>query len=280
MTTRTNEQSAAAKAGNNGFSLISSEKLLQLCATMVKCRKLAERAHALFPHGKLDINAAIGQEAAAVGVAIDLLPEDTVAAAPRDLIVNFIHGEPLNMLFARLSSRAAQPDQFQLATGAALAHKTAKNGRIAVAFSSDDSASSGLWREALAQAGALQLPILFVCPAQLSPVPLHRKQQTGGGGEKIPARVCGFPCIPVDGNDVVAVYRVATEAIAHARKGNGATLIECSFDRSTAHDPILKMEAYLTRKGLFSVGWKRKVAAGFTRELNAAVEAGTALLNY
>ena len=278
MTTSTNEQSAAATAGNNGFSLISSVKLLQLYATMVKCRKLAERAHALFPQGKLDINAAIGQEAAAVGVAIDLLPEDTVAAAPRDLIVNFIHGEPLNLLFARLSSRAAQPDQFKLALSAALANKTAKNGRIAVAFSSDDSAPSGLWREALSQAGTLQLPILFVCPTQLSPQPQHRKQQTGG--EEIAAQVCGIPCIPVDGHDVVAVYRVATEAIAHARKGNGATLIECSFDRSTAHDPFLKMEAYLTRKGLFSVGWKRKVATGFTRELDAAVEAGTAVLNY
>jgi pyruvate dehydrogenase E1 component alpha subunit len=75
----------------------------------------------------------------------------------------------------------------------------------------------------------------------------------------------------VDGNDVVAVYRVATEAIVHARKGNGPTLIECRFDRSEAHDPILKMEAYLLRKGLFSEELKIEATAGFTSEL-AAIE--------
>jgi TPP-dependent pyruvate/acetoin dehydrogenase alpha subunit len=37
-----------------------------------------------------------------------------------------------------------------------------------------------------------------------------------------------------------------------------------------AHDPILKMEAYLTRKGLFSEKLKRENAASLTKELRAA----------
>jgi TPP-dependent pyruvate/acetoin dehydrogenase alpha subunit len=70
----------------------------------------------------------------------------------------------------------------------------------------------------------------------------------------------------------VAVYRVATEAIMHARKGNGATLIECeTAGGGKAHDPILKMEVYLTRKGLFSEGLKSKTVASFTKELKAAL---------
>ena len=81
---------------------------------------------------------------------------------------------------------------------------------------------------------------------------------------------------------MVAVYRVATEAIAQARKGNGATLIECSFDHRPGHseigprkaqDPILKMEAYLTRKGLFSEEWKAEAEASLTKELEAVMEA-------
>jgi TPP-dependent pyruvate/acetoin dehydrogenase alpha subunit len=109
------------------------------------------------------------------------------------------------------------------------------------------------------------LPILFVCQTSVSNSP-----------ESLTSRDYGFPCIPVDGSDVVAVYRVATEAITHARKGNGATLIECvpcpSADRSEI-DPILKMEAYLTRKGLFSEGLKREVADSFSRELDCTIEA-------
>jgi pyruvate dehydrogenase E1 component alpha subunit len=83
----------------------------------------------------------------------------------------------------------------------------------------------------------------------------------------------GIPVIPVDGNDVVAVYRVSTEAITHARKGNGPTLIDCIFEPSEARDPLLQMETYLTRKGLFSEVWKHQVAAAFKRELDDAVEA-------
>jgi len=75
---------------------------------------------------------------------------------------------------------------------------------------------------------------------------------------------------------VVAVYRVSTEAIAHARKGNGPTLIECILDGS---DPILKMEEYLKRKSLFSEGMKREVMASFARELETAVSVGIQLRN-
>jgi TPP-dependent pyruvate/acetoin dehydrogenase alpha subunit len=82
--------------------------------------------------------------------------------------------------------------------------------------------------------------------------------------------------IPVDGCDLVAIYRVATECITHARKGNGASLIHCvtlhSANRAD-NDPIVKMEAYLSRKGLFRDGLKREVAGSIAAELDAAVEA-------
>ena len=83
-------------------------------------------------------------------------------------------------------------------------------------------------------------------------------------------KACSFPVIAVDGNDAVAVYRVASEAIAHARKGDGPTLIECI--RTKAGDPLLNMEKYLVRKGLFSEEFKRKVAAGCSEKLDAALQ--------
>jgi hypothetical protein len=66
-----------------------------------------------------------------------------------------------------------------------------------------------------------------------------------------------MPVIAVDGNDVVAVYRVAQESIAHARTGSGPTLIvgrigEWYGDASEVTDPIERMKAYLAAKGLSS----------------------------
>jgi TPP-dependent pyruvate/acetoin dehydrogenase alpha subunit len=155
---------------------------------------------------------------------------------------------------------------------AATSSKTEKNGGIAVVFYSEASGAPADWLRALSEAAASRLPILFVCQTKL----LAKRAEIGtpAFSEQIAlhARKCGLPAIPVDGSDLVAVYRVATEAIAHARKGNGATLIECAACRPEI-EPIPKMEAYLSRKGLFSQELKREVRAGFSRELDAAVEA-------
>lgn len=277
MMTTTKEESAAATAalaGNHVFSLISDEKLLQLYTAMVKCRMLEESVQTRSGQRKSTgrRHASAGQEAAAAGVAIDLLPGDTVIPSHRDLAVNFIKGDPLTDVLRSLFAGAATPDlagQLELATTAAQIDKREKNGKIAVVFSSGPSSSPVIWRKALMNAGTNRLPILFVCQASVSDSP-----------ESLTSRDYGFPCIPVDGSDVVAVYRVATEAITHARKGNGATLIECvkcpsddPSDGQSQTDPILKMEAYLTRKGLFSKALKLEVAGSFGRELDSAIEA-------
>jgi hypothetical protein len=256
MTTSIIEQSSAELAGHQGFSIISNEKLRQLYISMVKCRLLAERLRALGGQGNLC--AAAGNEAAAVGVLAGLLPEDAVAAVPGDLIVRFLHNEIQCKPLEESLLRDAGPDfatQLKLILRAAPASKSAVDRKITVAFSSGD---TGFPEAALKRAGAKRLPVIFV-------------RHTSVLSEAFGALESGVPVIPVDGADVVAVYRVATESISHARKGNGPTLIECFFDPSEAHDPILKMEAYLTRKGIFREAWKLEEVANFKRQLEAAV---------
>ena len=87
-----------------------------------------------------------------------------------------------------------------------------------------------------------------------------------------------LPVIPVEGSDVVAVYRVATESITRARAGRGPTRIDClrfSPDGivrdQDSDDSILKMEQYLTRKELFCPHWKKEVVASFGKELDRVV---------
>jgi TPP-dependent pyruvate/acetoin dehydrogenase alpha subunit len=321
MTAKTKERAAEAVEpnGKKGFSLISDEKLLQLYSTMLKCRMMEERARILFKQSKFSGNyyAAVGQEAAAVGTAIDLLPGDTIGPSHRDFITNFIKGAPLHKLMCQLYARVDSPDQgrsspahmgyaplnvitpsstiaaqLNIATGVALANKMLKNNCIAMAFSGDGSTSLGFWHEALNFAGVNELPIIFVCQNNMWAESVSLALQTKVQDIALKAQAYGFPGIAVDGNDVVAVYRVASEAIARARKGGGPTLIECKtyrwyghseidpgkyrpaeeVERWKAYDPIVNMEKYLAGKGLYSDDLKLEIVAAFNKELDAAIE--------
>jgi pyruvate dehydrogenase E1 component alpha subunit len=304
-------------ADKPSFSLISNEKLTALYATMVKCRMLEERARVVFKQSKITGNYdAVGREACVVGTAIDLDVEDTIGISHRDFITNFVKGAPLEKMFCQLYARAANPGkgrsspapmgyatadgiapstaiaaQCNIAAGVALANKMRKNGKIAVAYSDNRARPLGLWHEALNFAGARGLPILFVVEddtrAELAA--LKDRRRVEDIAEK--AHAYGFPGIAVDGNDVVAVYRVAYEAIARARQGRGPTLIECKtyrrhghsgidpakyrdaaeVERWKANDPIANMEKYLGRKGLFAAEMKQKIVEGFNKELDAAI---------
>jgi TPP-dependent pyruvate/acetoin dehydrogenase alpha subunit len=301
MTTRTRKPSPDANAaqltGHGGFSLISNQKLLQIYSIMVKCRLLEERSRLFLENGKRARKgkACSGHEAAAVGVAIDLLAEDTIAPSPLDFLLNFIQGAPPNSLFremlVRSSGAAPLAAQLEAAGAAALANKTKKNGKVVVAFLGDLPASLGFLEEALHFAGVHQLPILFVCRNSAASKPRGQKKSAPRQDLALKVQAHGVPCITVDGDDAVAVYRVATESIAHARRGNGPTLIECKAldgrthsktgsgrqgsplvtKRRKADDPLKNMEEYLTRKGLFSKEIKRKVTDGFNGELEAAI---------
>lgn len=256
----------------NGFSLISSEKLLVLYSALLKCRMIGERARALIEEESVQdcIEVAGARHAASVGVATDLLNGDTISAHPADIISHYIKGAPLSQLFGNLlNGGGTTPTAAALldtAITAAVAHKTSRTQSIAVSFWARESVSNGLWREAMNLAGAHRLPVIFVSlgSGQMEAETTKARQQTSKKPEISPV-----PVLTVDGADAVAIYRVACESIAHARRGNGATVIECSAIQPSA-GPVSNMEAYLAGKGLFRTDWKAKVEESFRRELDGA----------
>ncbi|HEX6467228.1 MAG TPA: thiamine pyrophosphate-dependent dehydrogenase E1 component subunit alpha [Terriglobales bacterium] len=328
MATKTKERTAPAvkngkqevpQQGSNGASPIGEEKLKQLYATMLKCRMLEEKARLLFKQGKFAGNyyAAVGQEGTEVGCAIDLKPEDTVAPSHRDFIANYIKGAPLKFMYAQLYARSDSPDkgrsspahcgyaplniitpastiaaQLNIGTGVALAYKMQKKPYVAMAFSGDGSTSLGFWHEALNFAGVQNLPIVYVVQNNLWAESVTVKMQTKVEDLSVKAQAYGFPGITVDGNDVVAVYRVAQEAIHRARNGGGPTLIECKTYRWYGHseidpakyrspeevelwksrDPIPRMEEYLKKKNLWSDNFKQQIQNDFNKEIDEAIE--------
>ena len=262
---------AAAVAGKNGHSIITSEKFRQLYAALVKYELLEQRL------GSSSANT--DGAAGAVGITLDLEREDTVVLSPRTFAANFIKGVPLRSLLDQQRNRsggtslifgavnalnAADPSavaQAGLAAGAALANKMAQKSKVAVAFIEGGATSLAECREALKLASENRLPVLYVMHA----TPDHKLERALAEAAEL------VPVITVDAGDVVAVYRVAQESLARARDGF-ACLIVCvsSHLNGTAESALSNMEHYLTGRKLFRNRWKDEAVAEFERELSAA----------
>jgi TPP-dependent pyruvate/acetoin dehydrogenase alpha subunit len=288
-----------------GFSLISDEKLIALYANLLKCRMIERR----LANGGASRNDSLsrGHEAGTVGVAIDLSSDDALCSPDHGIVTGFQKDPPIEAILLLsgahgltgqfrsgsqshcLNGNGASPGMAsrthtQAAIGAALASKTRKNGGIAVVFG--HSAASELWKETLHIASLHALPMIFVDRAPLRRGPAARTPGNAKTNQPANSETPWFPNIVVDSNDVVAVYRVANEAISRARQGRGPTLIECQTfrvkgmtsgdgNRSSngrhALDPISNMETYLRRKGLFQPRLRSDIQAAFTKELDATL---------
>lgn len=318
MATKPKERPGAAPA--NGKLPIPEEKLKRLYTLILKCRTMEERIRILFKQGRFSGNyyAAIGQEAIEVGAAIDLRPTDWVAPSHRDFIASLIKGVPLNSLFSQLYARKTSPDQgrsspahngyaplniitpastiaaqWNIGTGVALALKMQKKDDIVMAFCGDGATSLGFWHEAVNFAGVHKLPIVYVVQNNRWAESVELKYQTAIEDLSIRAQGYGMPGITVDGQDVVAVHRVATEAIQRARQGGGPTMIECKSYRWFGHseidpakyrdaeevefwrtqrDPIPLTEEYMKKFGVWSDDFKAKILEDFNKELEDAVK--------
>jgi 2-oxoisovalerate dehydrogenase E1 component alpha subunit len=300
----TNEDSPASNP------LIGNAKLKQLYSTMLQCRLLSERAYEL-RNVKGKVKPVFGGEAAVVGAVLDLRRDDWLLPLQNDLLGKFVKGMPLASIFSELQPNetnktatahkpvppqlttnpspfyiipsAANPAaQLNLASGVALALQARKSGNVVIAFCSDTSDSGQRWQEALRFAGKHCLPLLVLAHTKTSAKTASAKKAKAFASLLSEGNPCELPVIPVDANDVVAIYRVAYESIHKARHGGGPTLIQAvsiphlpNGKGSSGEDPdaILKMETYLAAKGLFSPSWKKKLIDNFNRDVDSALKA-------
>jgi 2-oxoisovalerate dehydrogenase E1 component alpha subunit len=116
------------------------------------------------------------------------------------------------------------------------------------------------------------LPVIFLCQNNQYAIsePMAKEMPVPNVADR--AAAYGIPGVIVDGNDTLEVYRVLTEAVARARRGEGATLVEAKTYRPVPHssddddrtyrsreevaewkkcDPVLLMRQYLESVGLF-----------------------------
>jgi TPP-dependent pyruvate/acetoin dehydrogenase alpha subunit len=122
-----------------------------------------------------------------------------------------------------------------LVCGVGLTAKVRGSDQVAVSFTGDGGSNQGTFLESLNLAAAWHLPVVFVVEnngyAESTSPNFHQN------GVDLIKRADGFglPGISVDGFDFFAVHEAAGEAIARARSGGGASLIECKGMRYYGH---------------------------------------------
>lgn len=122
-----------------------------------------------------------------------------------------------------------------LALGAALASFIRGEKRVAVAFFGDGATNEGVFYESLNFAALKKLPLIFVCENNLysTHMPIREcrpNQEIFRAGQPF-----DIDSQRVEGNDVLAVYESAREAVERCRSGQGPVLLECLTYRLRGH---------------------------------------------
>jgi pyruvate dehydrogenase E1 component alpha subunit len=286
---------------------VDAGQLRDLYQDMAIVRRLDAEAMALQRQGELALWAPLlGQEAAQVGSARALQPDDFVFPSYREHGVAYCRGvDPVALL--RMWRGAAlsgwDPKEYGIATPAIIVGSQALHATgyalgitldgatsAALAYFGDGASSEGDVAEALGFAASYSVPVVFFCQnnqwAISEPVRLQSHGSIAQRGQGY-----GIPGIQVDGNDVLAVLAATRLGLARAYAGQGPTLIEAVTYRMGPHttsddptkyrsrseeeewrvkDPLARLRALLRSEGLADDRFEDGVAA-------AAAEAATAL---
>jgi pyruvate dehydrogenase E1 component alpha subunit len=184
------------------------------------------------------------------------------------------------------------------AVGAAWAERMQGTDRVALTLFGDGATSEGDFHEAMNLAGVFTCPTVFVCQNNGWAISMPRERQTAAATIADKAVGYGVPGVLVDGNDLLAVYTAAREAITRARAGEGPTLIEALTFRIGPHtttddpgryrdeaavaewrlrDPLARVRAYLDAEGAWDDGEQSATEAEASEQVEQAVADAEAL---
>ena len=239
----------------------------------------------------------VGQEAIATGVCAHLRADDVVFSTHRGHGHALAKGLPPHELIAELLGRSNgcsrgrggsmhlfSPEIGMMGTsgivgpcilqaaGAGYSFQLLETDRVAVAFFGDGAVNNGAFHEGLNLAAIWKLPVLFVCENNryATEVPF----EYAAGNPDVASRAAGYGIagVQLDGNDVVAVARAASDAVARARSGDGPTLLESRTYRTRPHAEGMGDYTYRTREEV--ARWRERCP--IRRYRAALIESGQA----
>lgn len=239
-----------------------SRTLVEIYRRMAAIKTNDDRFIAEMKAGRMTMPyySARGQECIPAAISVQLTNEDYLVTIYRGIHDMIAKGVPPKLIWAELAGRSTgtckgkggpmhvtHPASGCMVTtgvvgagmpigcGLALAAQLRGEKRVTVTNFGDGASNIGAFHESLNLASVWKLPVLFVC--QNNQYAEHTALSKGTSVERIADRASAYsiPGVRVDGNDPVAVYGAAREAIARARAGEGPTLIEAVTFRFNGH---------------------------------------------
>lgn len=229
---------------------------------MVEIRIVEDTVNELFATGAIHGTTHLcqGQEALAVGLASTTRADDVVTTTYRGHGVALALGMTPLALLAEIMGRtggctggvggsmhmsdpgigllptfAIVGAGLPVATGAALAFQVRAEDRVAVAVFGDGTTNIGAFHESLNLASIWKLPVVFVIDNNVYGE--YSRWDVTTPVEHLHERASSYAMrsAVVDGMDVGAVRETVGAAVAHARAGDGPTLIEAKTYRFAGH---------------------------------------------
>ena len=293
--------------------------LVDIYRRMTLIKQNDERFRAVIKAGKIvaPYYSPRGQEVIPAAVSVNLTNEDYICTIYRGIHDMLAKGVPMKLLWAEIAGKVTgtckgkggpmhvtHPESgvmvttgvvgssMPIANGLALAAQIRGEKRVAVAYFGDGASNIGAFHEALNMAAIWKLPVVFVC--QNNGYGEHTRYELATSAAKISDRALSYqiPGVTVDGNDPLATYAAAREAIERARSGKGPTLIEAKTFRFFGHvfgdadkymdkgekeaamarDPVPRFRAWLIEHGHASEAELAHIEAAIEKGVDEAVE--------
>ncbi len=249
---------------------LGKDLLLDMYRSMTRIRLFETKVRDLATANEIPgfVHVSIGEEASATGVCAALRKTDRITSTHRGHSHLIAKGGRLDRMMAELFGKrtgyckgkggSMHIVDFSLgilgangivgaglpiATGSALAAVIAGTEDVTACFFGDGASNEGTFHESLNLAAVWKLPVVFVCEnngfGEFTPM----RTVTSVKDIAVRAKAYDIPGHIVDGNDVLEVYRYASEAVARARAGEGPTLLECKTYRWEGH--VVGEQAFL-----------------------------------
>ncbi|HTV58681.1 MAG TPA: thiamine pyrophosphate-dependent dehydrogenase E1 component subunit alpha [Verrucomicrobiae bacterium] len=295
---------------------LTRQQHLDLYYFMQLNRQLEERMVRLFRQNKIvgGLYSSLGQEGVSVGTAYALEKRDWLAPMIRNIGALLVKGVPPRDIFTQHMAKFTSPtkgkdgtshfgdlknlhivspismlgDLIPVMTGVAMAGRYLGQNIVAMTWIGDGGSSTGAFHEGLGLASSQRAPFVLVIENNqwAYSTPVSRQVPVKNLADR--AVAYGIASAIVDGNDVVAVYRAAKEAVDECRAGRGPRIIEVKTMRMRGHaqhdpaeyvpkemfefwkarDPIARYEKFLAAEKIWDAKAKAEIDSRIERELD------------
>jgi len=286
---------------------LSRQQYLDLYYYMRLNREVEDTMTRLFRQNKIvgGLYSSLGQEAISVGSAYALEKKDWLAPMIRNIGALLVKGVPPRDIFTQHMAKFTSPtkgkdgtshfgdlenlhivspismlgDLIPVMTGVAMAGRYLGQKIVAMTWIGDGGSSTGVFHEGLNLAASQKAPFVLILENNLwaYSTPVRRQVPIENLADR--GKAYGIHSYIVDGNDVVAMYSTAKEAVDRARAGEGPILIEAKSFRRRGHaqhdpaeyvpasqrefwekrDPIALYEKFLTAEKLLDSKSKKEI---------------------